>query len=482
MAIYVKDVDISRPSFLGSEPWHVRRLTDATVILGRNGSGKSALLRGFRDLAQDTRHYVSPERGGDIAFKEEFVSVQFHGGNRAISSRGNTAPNFGEEAGARILAYLTNRGAQRGDNIVAPPEELERLISSVLPNLEFTIRGSITPYRIQRLDGRPDVTAVQDLSSGEAQLLKLAIDVVTVCAIWELDSQDERVLLIDEPDLHLHPDYQQRLATFIFEVIDTYKTQVIVATHSTTLLAALGHRGGNRTSVIYLEDTPRDLRATPFNENVLLMTSCLGGHVLMGPLFGARILLVEGDDEYQIWSQVPRHPGAPALAVVPCGGRPEMRRDQRILEQLFRSTLDHPVRPVGIALVDSDGRTVPQATAENPQDFVPFFSLACHESENLYLTDEVLEQIGLDWATAAARIKASAEASTIPNPKLVAVESWNRKQDDIKDVINSIVDALDPEHRVPWTKRVGKAIGKARPTGQLAEFLSPEFVDALWPL
>lgn len=359
---------------------------------------------------------------------------------------------------------------------------MECLIGSILPNLRLTIQGSITPYAIEREDGQPNVTAVQELSSGEAQLLKIAIDIVTVCAIWDLDGQVERVLLIDEPDLHLHPDFQQRLASFLFKVIETYDVQVVVATHSTTLLAALGHFGGNRTSIVYLETTSRDLQAIPFNENIRLMSSCLGGHVLMGPLFGAPILLVEGDDEYQIWSQVPRHPGAPAFAVIPCGGRPQMLRNQRILEQLFRSTLEGTCRPVGTALVDNDGRGVPQANEAHPQDFIPFTRLACLESENLYLTDEVLEQLGLDWKTASARIRTSAEASAAPNPQLVAVESWDRKQVDVKGAINSIVDALDPEHRVPWTKRVGKTIGKARPTGQLAEFLGPQLLNALWPL
>ncbi|GAG33079.1 unnamed protein product, partial [marine sediment metagenome] len=51
-------------------------------------------------------------------------------------------------------------------------------------------------------------------------------------------------LLIDEPDMHLHPDLQQNFAHFIFEVLNKFNIQILVATHSTTLLSALGYYGG----------------------------------------------------------------------------------------------------------------------------------------------------------------------------------------------------------------------------------------------
>ena len=122
MATYVIDADIPRPIHLGADPWRLRRLTDITVVFGRNGSGKSALLRAVRNQAPERRHYVSPERGGDIGFNPDRVALQFQGGNRANSTGGNAAPNFSEEVIARILVYLTKRGACRDTNVGTPPK------------------------------------------------------------------------------------------------------------------------------------------------------------------------------------------------------------------------------------------------------------------------------------------------------------------------------------------------------------------------
>ena len=51
---------------------------------------------------------------------------------------------------------------------------------------------------------------------------------------------------------------------------------------------------------------------------------------------------------------------------------------------------------------------------------------------------------------------------------------WIGKNGDFKDVINQLAVILDPK-QVPWAQRVGVAIGRARPTGDLA----PRFLGNL---
>src|SRR5258708_4236698 len=97
-----------------------------------------------------------------------------------------------------------------------------------------------TPYRIRRADSNQPVTSIQDLSSGEAQLFILGIDILTIAAIWELQNMSQRVMLIDEPDVHIHPDFQILFADFLSQVSSHYQLQTVVATHSTALLSALG--------------------------------------------------------------------------------------------------------------------------------------------------------------------------------------------------------------------------------------------------
>src|SRR5262249_47138225 len=149
--------------------------------------------------------------------------------------------------------------------------------------------------------------SVQALSSGEAQLFTLAVDITTIAAIWHLEGRQERILLVDEPDAHIHPDLQIRVAEFLVAVATRYSLQVVVATHSLSLLAALAQYGKEDASVFFLSKASPSQSAQKFGVVLQELTTCLGGHVLMGPLFSAPLLLTEGDDDYKVWSQAPRH-------------------------------------------------------------------------------------------------------------------------------------------------------------------------------
>ena len=97
----------------------------------------------------------------------------------------------------------------------------------------------------------------------------------------------------------------------------------------------------------------------------------------------------------------------------------------------------------------------------------------------MYLTDEVLAQFQVNWDAAKATIQQEASNFGQKKDKLFAVENWNRRSEDIKSVINEVAKILDPQG-VPWTLRVGKCIGNARPSGMLEDFLGQEVVRAFW--
>ncbi len=50
MPIHVSEIEVVRPPHLGGGPWRLQELNNITVIFGKNGSGKSQLLRALRDL------------------------------------------------------------------------------------------------------------------------------------------------------------------------------------------------------------------------------------------------------------------------------------------------------------------------------------------------------------------------------------------------------------------------------------------------
>ncbi len=478
MTKYVDSISVPRSAFLGGESWNLIGLTDVTVLFGKNGSGKSLLLRAWRDSSVEDTHYVTPERTGEMDFQPQYLQQELTPAGRKDSSTRNYVPEYRRRIIGRIQSYFLTRGDHRGaDAPPASPEDVESLVNTLVTDFDLELRASANPpYALTRAPDGQQVGGVDQLSSGEAQLVTIALDMLTIAAIWEIEGRESRVMLIDEPDAHIHPDLEVRFSDFLFQAIDRFDLQVVIATHSTSLLAALGQFGGEKTSAIYLTRSRTDFAAQKFNDIQKELAACLGGHALMGPLFGAPLLLVEGDDDYRIWSQVPRH-HVTNFSVIPSRGE-EIKKYQKSLERIFGSLREEESTKSGFALIDAD-KGKPTPDANNPQNHIQFIQLACHESENLYLTDEVLAELGIDWETAAAKIVEYADKFGNKADQLANAKRWDRMHDDIKNCVQEVSAILDSKH-VHWTVRVGRAIGKSKPTGQLEQFLGPEVVDALW--
>ncbi len=474
---YQAQLTINRHSAIGDGQWSITNLSSITIIFGKNGSGKSLLLRTLRDAAPADRHYVVPERTGELDYQPNYLQQQIDAEQRRQNSTRNFADQYRRQMVARVQAYFAARGNTRKGQLPGSPEELEAFLAHLLPDFLVELSGTRNlPLAITRSANDQGVGSIDQLSSGEAQLLTMAIDILTIGAIWDIEGRTERLMLIDEPDAHIHPDLQARFADFLVQVSSRYKLQVLLATHSTSLLAAIGQFAGQDASVIYFDRTKWDFRAERFTEVMKELASILGGHALMGPLFGVPLLLVEGDDDYRLWSQVPRHHHV-SFSVIPTNGD-EIFTYQRRLEQVLNSLRDPSTDVAGYALLDGD-KAMPQANPQAPQTHVRFIQLACHESENLYLTDEVLTHLGTNWADVQAKLDAEAGKFGLKEAPLRAVIGAERKDIDLKEVIQQIAQIIDPKHAL-WTTRVAQVVGRGRPTGQLRQFLGDEVVNALW--
>ncbi len=477
MAVHPKNEKIPRIPQLGGENWILEGMTDFTILFGKNGSGKSVLLRAWRDKYPDNVHYVAPERTGEMDFNANFVQQESNSQERRNASSGNFILDYRKRIVGRIQSFFLARGNFRGEGTPpGNPEELEKFIGSLVTDFSLQLIGGFPPYEIFRNESTEKINGVSQLSSGEIQLITIGLDILTIGGMWEIQNQQNRIILIDEPDAHIHPDLQIRFSDFLFKVSKRFNIQVVIATHSTSLLAAMGQFGGEKTSVIYLTRNNDKYKAQPFTAVHKELAACLGGHILMGPLFGALILLVEGDDDFRIWGQVPRH-HVINLAVIPSNGD-EIKRYQKILEKIFTSLRDPNDFPCGYALRDGD-KEIPEPSQTNPQKFIKYIKLNCHEAENLYLSDQVLEDLGLTWEQAMDKILQSSSQFGDKKTALNSVQSWDRKQQDLKNLIYELEQILEPKG-VPWTVRVGKKIGSTRPEGQLHDFLGEEVVSALW--
>jgi predicted ATPase len=475
--VYFDRAEVARISPLGGGKWELTNLLPTTILFGKNGSGKSLFLRGWRDLQISASHYVVPERTGDISFEPGYLQQEIDAQERRNLSIRNFLDRYRQRIIARVQAYFIARGATRRGELPGDLGDLEQLLTMLLPDFTIELVGTNPPYVLTRSENQRKVENIDQLSTGEAQLLTLGLDILTIAAIWDVQKAPTRLLLIDEPDAHIHPDLQVRFADFLNQVANKYRLQVVIATHSTTLLSAIGQFAADQCGIVYFDRTRAAFPAERFTTALQEIAACLGGHALMGPLFGAPVLLVEGDDDYRIWSQVPRH-HVTSFSVIPCRGD-EIFKYQRALEKIFAVLRERPTKPAGFALLDGD-KQLPQANTDQPQDHVKFIRLSCHEAENLYLTDEIMQQIGTTWQDACRAVAAAASGHGAKANALSNVANWNRMNDDVKNVIAEVSLAVDSKH-VHWTQRVGVGIGRSKPTGQLAAFLGPEVIAALWP-
>ena len=390
---------------------------------------------------------------------------------RASVSSGNFAPDYRQIVVSRIGSLFSKIG--HADGPINPMEirtEVETQINELFLDFNFKITDRPTPYSLTQKSGEDVTNTSATLSSGETQTFTLALDIVLVCQMWKLDNIEGK-LLIDEPDLHLHPELQQKFAKFIVKLYEQYSYPIIIATHSTTFLSALGQYGKDKANLIYF-DNSSILHAKKFDKSLRMLSACLGGHALMGSLFGFPILLVEGDDDYKVWSEIPRHNEIP-LSVIPCGGN-EIKQYQKTLENLFASLLEPSKKPNGYAMLDGD-KGKPGVTQEN----IRYLNLNCHEIENLYLTNEVLFSMSTNWENACEKVIEESFKYGEKTIILNEIKNWDKKTIDCKLVINELSWILDKQN-VPWSKRIGQVLGKGKPQGELADFLGQNIVNAIW--
>src|SRR5690242_2861952 len=109
MPIHYAELSIARPPFLGGGTWLVTELAEITVLFGRNGGGKSALLRQLHEQAEPPiTHYASPERTGDVVFDQGIFVQELEAGTRGAQRRGrNSALNYRRETISRVGSLQT---------------------------------------------------------------------------------------------------------------------------------------------------------------------------------------------------------------------------------------------------------------------------------------------------------------------------------------------------------------------------------------
>ena len=464
----------------------LKGLGPINVLLGKNGCGKSYLLRQIEQGIHGQNEYgvvkyFSPERGGFPLYEagiEQAISADPNW--LSNSRRRNQAAQFRQQSAVQFvrletsfLRELEKDPNMRADLNVTFDSTVDR-INALLDRVQ--IRRADTAFEIVDLNSG-DTVQPQDISSGEAELISISIE----CLMFERECNlsKHNLLLFDEPDVHLHSDLQSRLASFIASCSSQASFTLIIATHSTPLLAALSATIETRLALMRFGET--EISFSPVSDTHRKILPVFGAHPLSNVFNKSPVLLVEGDDDERIWQQAVRSSKG-RIRAYPCsvngiGQLPEFEtRAAALIEAVYDNAIGYSIR-------DRDDRS------GEGVDLGPIrrMTLACRSAENLLLTDEVLISSGITWDELAARIRSWLEN----NPQhphfhsMKAFESggFDRLSSNLKDIRNDIVAMLGTNK--PWEVVVGQSIagiaGKSAAQGAttLASFLGPRIVREL---
>ncbi|MGK2742271.1 ATP-dependent nuclease [Tepidicaulis sp. LMO-SS28] len=215
------------------------------VILGKNGSGKSTLLRLMdKELSpKGCVRYVTPERGGQLVLDGNLETNRSNNPNwLSQQRRKNQFMQFKESTVSefRDLETLVLRAIEGDPHMRASTFTFDteiRKINELLDRVELR-RPERAGFELVRKD-IGEAAQSSELSSGEAELVSIAVEVLYfsyLCKQAAYQSTDNW-LLLDEPDVHLHPDLQHRLMRLLVNSLKEVNGRVAIATHSTPILS-----------------------------------------------------------------------------------------------------------------------------------------------------------------------------------------------------------------------------------------------------
>lgn len=459
-------------------------LEQFNVVIGKNGCGKSTLLKGLNESLRNQSEwgrvqYVTPERGGTLTYE---ANVEHNINSNAdwirTSRLVNQFTQFRQQSVAqfRKLELTLFRESEAKAEVANLQPYFDKL-NSLLDNIEIRREG-ITFATYAKATGQ--LVPAAQLSSGESELISLGIE----CLMFahDLVAGRDNVLLLDEPDVHLHPDLQVRLVAFLRSLLTEANFRMVVATHSTPILSGLD--GFDGAAVAFMKPGDKTLSFQSIGDIQRRVLPVFGAHPLSNVFNQTPVLVVEGDDDERVWQQVVRSSsGTVRIYPVGCAGVGGMNDYEQEVERIVTSVYDDPR---AFSLRDGDG------VHEEIDDLATVcrMRLQCRAAENLLLTDEVLAAAGLDW-TEAQRRMADWAARNEPHSRCALVkkfidDGYDRREHDLKDIRNVLVgDVL--QSAKPWEVLVGQAIAAlardvttaANNDGSLKTFLGAKVIAQL---
>lgn len=190
-----------------------------------------------------------------------------------------------------ILADELKKNPDKGIEIIQnnpdPLIKYKAIFSELLPGKELQDITPASPREFQYKDITGDILPFSSLSSGEQEVVKVIFD------ITRKDIKDS-VIIVDEPELHLHP-------TLTFKLIETLKTigdhtnQFIFLTHSADLISTYYSTG----NVYFIDAVPSGAnqahKLSDLNRSHKELVKLIGENLGLFAV-GKKLIFVEGEN------------------------------------------------------------------------------------------------------------------------------------------------------------------------------------------
>jgi AAA15 family ATPase/GTPase len=452
--------------------YKISNVDKINTILGKNGSGKSTFLTQFESHfdSDETKNYkyITPERAGTLKY-EPNVELNIENNDKWLSQdrRKNQTVKFKQQSISQyrklqLLYYqeLDSDMEQRRDENHTFEKTILGKINSLLENIEIkpTTNGIETFVK-----GTTTKIPTEKISSGESELIALAIECLAFAKESTPDKQN--VLLLDEPDVHLHPDLQYKFGQFLKELVVDYELIIFIATHSTAFVGAFTDYENAAFGLINFGQKEIDFKK--INEVYQRILPVFGAHPLSNLFNEAPIFLIEGEDDLRIWQQAIRtSEGRLKIYPVDIDGIDHFAEYEKSIIEIINSIYD---TPIAYSVRDKD-------EIEGDIDDMPplkRYRLVCRAAENLILSDEVLESLSIDWDTMKGRLDNWIE-SRVDHPRFDKMKEfqdsgYDRLSFKLKEIRNILIGETGSSK--PWEVAIGQIVGKLA-KGEIAKDFS----------
>ena len=280
---YVHNFNVK--NIYGEQPVQITIYSGLTVFVGPNASGKTQTLKALRTslkkvFGSEKVRYLSSNRIGTMeTYRSRVDQYTYSPDDYIVGDRNNKKSRKEIEIAAGDFFTMD----EKKDIYIKVAERL-----SVLFGRQIYLRwdaGKLKVY-FEKTDSQEEYSVAVEASG--------LVNVISILAA--LFDKDVEVLLIDEPEVSLHPQLQSYLLREMKKAAREYKKTIIISTHSTEMISLSNI--SDMSNLVFFSDKKLPVQVSPTApelENRKLKDFVMRmGQIYKAGFFAKKILLIEG--------------------------------------------------------------------------------------------------------------------------------------------------------------------------------------------